>query len=458
MAKGGAAAAAKKIFRCTACGQLEARWLGRCSACGEWNTLVEEVGGGKKASVSVGAGAAPVSAATVEVGEHAPRRESGITELDRVLGGGLVQGSLVLLGGDPGIGKSTLLLQALDGLARRGAKVLYVSGEESVAQTGLRARRLGVAAKSLLLHSETSLERILGEIDRCGPQIVAIDSVQTVHTETSDGIPGSVAQVRECAGRLMAFAKGTGTSVILVGHVTKDGSIAGPKTLEHVVDVVLSFEGDGAHDHRVLRGLKNRFGSTSEIGVFTMRAEGLAEVQNPSELFLAERPIGVPGSVVVGSVDGSRPLLAEVQALVAAPAAGIGRRTATGVDVSRVALLLAVLAERAGLDVLSRDVFVNAAGGVRLAEPAIDLGIALAVASAERRRPVHSRTVVFGELGLAGEIRGVALAAERVAEAHKLGFERVVMPRHNKARIDAPRGVELVGVEHIERALEVVMG
>jgi DNA repair protein RadA/Sms len=256
----------------------------------------------------------------------------------------------------------------------------------------------------------------------------------------------------------MAFAKGTGTAVILVGHVTKDGAIAGPKTLEHVVDVVLAFEGDGAHDHRVLRGLKNRFGSTSEIGVFTMRPEGLAEVDNPSELFLAERPIGVPGSVVVGSVDGSRPLLAEVQALVAAPSAGIGRRTATGVDVSRVALLLAVLAERAGLDVLARDVFVNAAGGVRLAEPAVDLAVALAVASAERRRPVHSRTVVFGELGLAGEIRGVALAAERVAEAQKLGFERVVLPRHNRARIEAPRGMELVGVDHIEKALELAMG
>jgi DNA repair protein RadA/Sms len=370
----------------------------------------------------------------------------------------LVQGSLVLLGGDPGIGKSTLLLQALEGLARRGATVLYVSGEESVAQTGMRARRLGVAAKSLLLHAETSLERILGEVEKSGPDVVAIDSIQTVHTETLDGIPGSVAQVRECAGRLMAFAKGTGTAVILVGHVTKDGAIAGPKTLEHVVDVVLAFEGDGAHDHRILRGLKNRFGATSEIGVFSMRPEGLAEVQNPSEMFLAERPIGVPGSVVVASADGTRPLLAEVQALVSPAAAGIGRRTATGVDVSRVSLLLAVLAERAGLDVLARDVFVNAAGGVRLAEPAVDLAVALAVASAERRIPVQSRTVVFGELGLAGEIRSVPLAAERVAEAQKLGFERVLMPRHNRARVDAPRGIELIGVDHIERAMEAALG
>jgi DNA repair protein RadA/Sms len=452
-----AAAVPKKLFRCTSCGQLEAKWLGRCTACGEWNTLVEESAGAARARPARGGGE-PVSAAAVEEAEAAPRRATGVGELDRVLGGGLVAGAMVLLGGDPGIGKSTLLLQALDGLARRGARVLYASGEESVAQTGMRARRLGVAAPGLLLHAETSLERILEQVDRQAPHVLAIDSIQTVHTEAEGGIPGSVTQVRECAGRLMAFAKGTGTAVILVGHVTKDGAIAGPKTLEHVVDVVLQFEGDGAHDHRVLRGLKNRFGSTSEIGVFMMRAAGLEEVANPSEMFLAERPIGAPGSVVVASADGSRPLLVEVQALVAPAAAGIGRRTSTGFDPSRVSLLLAVLAERAGLDVLARDVFVNVAGGVRLGEPAVDLGVALAIASAEWRRPVQSRTAVFGEVGLAGEVRGVPLAPERIAEAQKLGFERVVLPRHNRARLEGPLDVEVVGVDTIDKALQAAMG
>lgn len=389
--------------------------------------------------------------------DSAPRRATGLAEMDRVLGGGLVPGSLVLLGGDPGIGKSTLLLQALDGLAR-DAMVLYVSGEESVAQTALRARRLGVNARTLLLHADTSLERILSEAEKSRPAVLAIDSIQTLATESLDGIPGSVAQVRECAGRLMTYAKTSGVTVLLVGHVTKDGAIAGPKTLEHVVDVVLHFEGEGAHDHRILRALKNRFGSTSEIGVFAMRQGGLAEVLNPSELFLAERPIGAAGSVVVASADGSRPLLVEVQALVAPPSAGIGRRTATGVDVSRVSLLLAVLAERADVNVLVRDVFVNVAGGIRLSEPAVDLGIACAVASADRRLPVSSRTIVFGELGLAGEVRGVTLAEQRLAEARKLGFERAVLPRQNRARIGDCAGIELIGVDRLDRALDVLFG
>jgi len=451
--------APKRAFRCQACGHAEVKWLGRCPSCGEWSSLVEEVatrGGSSRLPPGV-APARPMSLVDVGGEDVSPRRATGIAEFDRVLGGGLVTGSIVLLGGDPGIGKSTLLLQALDGLARRGATVLYVSGEESVAQTAMRARRLGVSARSLLLHADTSLERILHEAEQAKPAILAIDSIQTVATEALDGIPGAMGQVRECAGRLMAFAKTTGVAVILVGHVTKDGALAGPKTLEHVVDVVLQFEGEGAHDHRVLRALKNRFGSTSEIGVFTMRQEGLAEVTSPSELFLAERPIGAAGSVVVASADGTRPILVEVQALVAPPSAGIGRRTATGVDVSRVALILAVLAERAGLNVLARDVFVNVAGGLRLSEPAVDLGIACAVASAERRRPVSSRTVVFGEIGLAGEVRGVPLAEQRVAEAHKLGFTRAVLPRQNRARVTST-AIELCGVDHITPALEELVG
>ena len=441
-------AAAKSVFRCQACGHAEPKWLGRCPTCAEWNSLVEELAAGRTAKDGE-----PISAIEASRVTSPPRIPSGIRELDRVLGGGLVLGSFVLLGGDPGIGKSTLLLQALDGLARTGKPILYASGEESVAQTGLRAARLGVASKNLLLHAETCLERILREAARLSPLVLAVDSVQTVYTETLDGIPGSIGQVRECAGRLMRFAKTTGIPVIIVGHVTKDGTLAGPKTLEHVVDVVLQFEGDGTHDHRVLRSLKNRFGATSEIGVFAMREGGLAEVENPSELFLAERPLGAPGSVVVASADGSRPFLVEVQALVAPPSAGVGRRVTAGVDVSRVSLLLAVLAERAGVNALVRDVFVNVAGGVRLAEPATDLGIACAIASADRNVALSPRTIVFGELGLAGEVRGVPLAESRLQEAVKLGFERAVLPRRNREKLPGRPDLELCGVDHLREAL-----
>ncbi|HKA87966.1 MAG TPA: DNA repair protein RadA [Haliangiales bacterium] len=450
-----AKAAPRSVFRCQACGHAEPKWLGRCPACGEWNALVEEISAARGAPAREAGRPVPA----VDAGRTAspPRLPTGIRELDRVLGGGLVLGSFVLLGGDPGIGKSTLLLQALDGLAAAGRPILYASGEESVAQTGLRAARLGVASRSLLLHAETSLERILAEADRTKPRVLAVDSVQTVYTDAIDSIPGSIAQVRECAGKLMAYAKSTGVPVIVVGHVTKDGMLAGPKTLEHVVDVVLQFEGEGAHDHRILRSAKNRFGATSEIGVFAMRPSGLVEVENPSELFLAERPVGAAGSVVVASADGTRPFLCEVQALVAPPSAGVGRRTTTGVDVSRVSLLLAVLAERAGVDALVRDVFVNVAGGVRLGEPAIDLGIACAVASAQRNVGVSGRTVVFGELGLAGEVRAVPLAAERLQEAVKLGFERAILPRRNRDKLDAKIDLDLVGVDHLRQALGVLL-
>ncbi len=448
-------AAPRSVYRCQACGHAEPKWLGRCPACGEWNSLIEEIAAPRGAPAREAG--RPVPAVEASQTASPPRVPTGIRELDRVLGGGLVLGSFVLLGGDPGIGKSTLLLQALDGLAAAGKPILYASGEESVAQTGLRAARLGVASRSLLLHAETSLERILVEAERVKPRVLAIDSVQTVYTESIDSIPGSIAQVRECAGKLMGYAKSTGVPVIVVGHVTKDGMLAGPKTLEHVVDVVLQFEGEGAHDHRILRSAKNRFGATSEIGVFAMRPSGLVEVDNPSELFLAERPVGAPGSVVVASADGTRPFLCEVQALVAPPSAGVGRRTTTGVDVSRVSLLLAVLAERAGVDALVRDVFVNVAGGVRLQEPATDLGIACAVASAARNVAVSARTVVFGELGLAGEVRAVALAEQRLHEAVKLGFERAILPRRNRDKLDARPGLELVGVDHLREALGVLL-
>ncbi|MBI4512091.1 MAG: DNA repair protein RadA [Deltaproteobacteria bacterium] len=453
----------RSVHRCQSCGHVEPKWLGRCPACGEWNTLVEELPPGRSLSAKriapglPGSGGKPIPLAEVSVDENLPRLACGIAEVDRVLGGGLVPGSLVLLGGDPGIGKSTLLLQALDGLARAGRRILYVSGEESVAQAAMRAHRLGVSSDRLFLYSETSLEKILAEAGELRPDVLAVDSIQTVHTEAMESIPGSVGQVRECAARLLTRAKTEGTAVILVGHVTKDGAIAGPKTLEHVVDAVLQFEGEGTHAYRVLRALKNRFGSTSEIGVFEMHQSGLSQVESPSALFLAERHAGSPGSVVVASADGSRPILVEVQALVAPASAGIGRRTANGVDVNRVALLLAVLAERAGVGVLDKDVFVNIAGGLRLSEPAIDLGIACAIASAARRVPLAPRTLVFGEVGLAGELRGVPLVEPRLIEAKKLGFERVLLPRQNRLRGEAVFGaVEVLAVDHLRQALDLL--
>lgn len=467
--------ALKTVYACQACGHTEPKWLGRCPACQEWNTLVEELPTAeppRPSAAGVADGAAPISIA--DVGDHVggARRTSGITELDRVLGGGLVAGSMVLLGGDPGVGKSTLLIQALAGLAvgegaSRAASgaaagpgaagachVLYATGEESVAQTAMRARRVGAARDAISIVAETDVEKILAHARAVRPAILAVDSIQTVYTPLLDSIPGSLAQVRECASRLMQFAKTTATPTIVVGHVTKDGALAGPKTLEHLVDVVLQLEGDGG-PYRILRAHKNRFGSTQEIGVFEMRGAGMAEVENPSAHLLAERPLGAPGSVVVASADGSRPLLVEIQALVAPAAAGFARRTAAGVDTNRVSLLLAVLAQRAACDVLDRDIFVNVAGGLRLAEPAIDLGVACAIASSARGRAIDAHTIVFGEVGLAGEIRAVTLCEHRLAEAARLGFHRALVPQQNARRLSAAdaSGLDIVPVDRLQTAL-----
>ncbi len=451
----------RSIYRCDQCGHVESKWLGRCPACQTWNSLIEEVdaGGHVRASAAgVADGGAPVSIADVGEVLAKDRGSTKIGELDRVLGGGFVAGSLVLLGGDPGVGKSTLLVQALAGLARETATsetrrgVLYATGEESVAQTAMRARRVGADHPSLSIVAETDVERILAHAEKAKPAYLAVDSVQTIYTPVLDSIPGSLAQVRECAGRLMQFAKTSGVPTILVGHVTKDGGIAGPKTLEHLVDVVLQLEGDGG-PYRILRAHKNRFGSTQEIGVFEMRGVGMAEVPNPSAHLLAERPIGAPGSVVVASADGARPLLVEIQALVAPATAGFGRRTSAGVDGNRVSLLLAVLAQRAQCDVLDRDVFVNVAGGLRLNEPAIDLGIACAIASSMRGRAIDAKTIVFGEVGLAGEIRAVPLCEQRLAEAARLGFSRVLVPAQNAARIEETFGLEIVPIDRLVTAL-----
>lgn len=473
MAKVKALKVPRSVYCCQACGHTESKWLGRCPACQEWSTLVEElesVAPARASAAGVADGQAPVSIAAVGDQIGGARLVSGIGELDRVLGGGLVAGSMVLLGGDPGVGKSTLLVQALAGLAgsaangdgaagagRRelalqGGGVLYATGEESVAQTAMRARRVGAARDSISIVAETDVEKIVAHARALQPAVLAVDSIQTVYTPLLDSIPGSLAQVRECAARLTQFAKTTGTPTVVVGHVTKDGGLAGPKTLEHLVDVVLQLEGDGG-PYRILRAHKNRFGSTQEIGVFEMRGAGMAEVANPSAHLLAERPVGAPGSVVVASADGARPLLVEIQALVAPASAGLGRRTAAGVDGNRVSLLLAVLAQRAACDLLDRDVFVNVAGGVRLGEPAIDLGIACAIASSARGRAIDPHTVMFGEVGLAGEIRAVTLCELRLAEAARLGFQRAIVPAQNAKRLEDASGLELIPVDRLQAAI-----
>jgi DNA repair protein RadA/Sms len=454
VAKIKAVKAPKSVYVCQACGHNETKWCGRCAACQEWNSLVEEFAESaspRASSSGVALGEGP-QAITNVVEISGKRLVVGIGELDRVLGGGFVVGSAVLLGGDPGVGKSTLLIQALAGLCTGQGRVLYATGEESVAQTAMRARRVGAAVEAISIVAETDVEKIIAHAHAARPAVLAVDSIQTVYASAIESIPGSLAQVRECASRLVQYAKTTGTPVVIVGHVTKDGGLAGPKTLEHLVDVVLQLEGDGG-PYRILRAHKNRYGSTQEIGVFEMIGVGMTEVANPSAHLLAERPVGAPGSVVVASADGTRPLLVEIQALVAPAVAGIGRRTAAGVDSNRVALLLAVLAQRAACDVLDRDVFVNVAGGLRLAEPAIDLGIACAIASSARGRAIDARTVVFGEIGLAGEIRAVTLCEQRLAEAARLGFARAILPVQNAKRIAERSGIELLPVDRLTTAI-----
>ena len=448
---------ARTIFVCQSCGGQSPKWLGRCAECGTWNSMAEEVAAGLAvdASPDGAGGAAPVRLVDVPVQSTEVRYPTGIGELDRVLGGGLVVGSVTLIGGDPGIGKSTLLLQMADRLARNGRPVLYVSGEESIQQIRLRADRLDVGSDALWLLAETSVDRVIEVARLQAPQVMIVDSVQTLRSEALESSAGSVGQVRDVAGRLMASAKRTGTATFLVGHVTKDGAIAGPRVLEHIVDTVLYFEGEKGHPYRIIRTVKNRFGSTQEVGVFEMKGYGLAEVPNPSELFLAERSHGSSGSAIIASAEGTRPILVELQALVTHPAAGTPRRTANGIEPGRLGLLLAVLEKRVGLAVGGQDVFVNVAGGLCLEEPAADLGIAAAVASSWRDRAIDARTLVFGEIGLAGEIRAVPQAEIRLREAAGLGFTRCVLPKRNADRIRQPP-LEMIGVENVHEALEVL--
>lgn len=445
-------AKAKTFYHCQACGYAAPRWMGKCPDCGQWNTLAEERQSGRrgKGSRPSGGGAEPIPLSEVEPSPEA-RTSSGIGEFDRVLGGGIVAGSVVLIGGDPGIGKSTLILQAM---ARLRGAVLYVSGEESPEQVKLRAERMGLDSASVALLPETSLENVLSVARRTEPRAVVIDSIQTMYSESLESAPGSVGQVRECAAQMMFYAKSTGVPVFIIGHVTKEGAIAGPRVLEHIVDTVLYFEGDRGHPYRIIRTVKNRFGSTNEIGVFEMSDAGLAEIENPSELFLSERPAGVAGSVVAASIEGTRPLLVEVQALVSQTSFGVPRRTSIGVDFNRVNLLVAVLEKLGGLQLGGMDIFTNVVGGLRLVEPAVDMAVVLAVASSLREMPVGREVFVFGEVGLSGEIRAVSQADTRLKEAAKIGFTRAVIPGANAGRLKESYGLDIVGVAGVTEALE----
>lgn len=454
------AKAKKMVFFCQNCGYESAKWMGQCPGCREWNTFVEEPVPAKAQSKGRAAGAGGSTAKPVPLSEIAVQKEdrmsTDIEELDRVLGGGIVPGSLTLVGGDPGIGKSTLLLQVCRQMSGKGIPVLYISGEESLRQIKLRAVRIGDFTENMRLLCETNLETIRTVIEREKPEIVVIDSIQTMYNEEVGSAPGSVSQVRESTNVLMQIAKGLGVSVFIVGHVTKDGNVAGPRVLEHMVDTVLYFEGDRHASYRILRGVKNRFGSTNEIGVFEMQTQGLTEVKNPSEFMLDGKPQGASGSVVACSMEGTRPILVEVQAFVCHSNFGIPRRTAAGTDFNRVNLLMAVLEKRARINLSASDAYVNIAGGIKMNEPAIDLAIALAVVSSHKDLAIDDGMVVFGEVGLSGEVRAVNMAEQRVLEARKLGFTSVMLPKVCMKSVEEIKGIRLIPVDNILEAIQQI--
>ncbi|HEX7065063.1 MAG TPA: DNA repair protein RadA [Bacillales bacterium] len=450
----------KVKYICQECGYESAKWMGRCPGCQSWNTMAEEMTApAKKArgGITQGGGGRPQAISEVK-GEREPRVLTEMAELNRVLGGGVVPGSLVLVGGDPGIGKSTLLLQASDQLARHKHKILYISGEESAKQTKLRADRFGIKSDHLYVMAETDLDAIQKAVEDIDPQFLVIDSIQTMHRSDLSSAPGSVSQVRECTAELMRISKTKGVATFIVGHVTKEGAIAGPRLLEHMVDAVLYFEGERHHTYRILRAVKNRFGSTNEIGVFEMKEAGLEEVRNPSEIFLEERSEGAAGSTVVASMEGTRTVLVEVQALVTPTSFGNPRRMATGIDQNRVSLLMAVLEKRVGLLLQNQDAYLKVAGGVRLDEPAIDLAIAVSIASSFRDRSANPSDVVIGEVGLTGEVRRVSRIEQRIHEAAKLGFTRAIISKRNLGGWTVPEGIEIIGVSNVAEALRHTVG
>ena len=448
------------IFFCQSCGYESSKWMGQCPGCKEWNTFVEEVVDKKSAGTLAKQKATASEAKVLPLSQiemtYDKRVSTDMKELDRVLGGGIVQGSMVLVGGDPGIGKSTLLLQVCRNLSEHNIKVLYISGEESLQQIKIRAERIGNFGDSLKLLCETNLDTIKAVIDREKPQIVVIDSIQTMFNEEVSSAPGSVSQVRESTGVLMQIAKGMGISIFIVGHVTKEGTVAGPRVLEHMVDTVLYFEGDRHASYRILRGVKNRFGSTNEIGVFEMRQNGLVEVENPSEFMLNGKPENASGSVVACSMEGTRPILIEIQALVCSSNFGMPRRTAAGTDYNRVNLLMAVLEKRVGIHLSNYDAYVNIAGGIKMNEPAVDLGIVMAIVSSYKNQPIDEKTIVFGEVGLSGEVRAVNMPEQRVAEAKKLGFTTCIMPEVSREVVKNIKGIKIIGVKTINEALQVL--
>jgi len=445
----------KTIFFCQNCGHQSPKWLGRCPSCGEWNQFVEEEIRkiDSEDPFQTGFDGSPLPIDAIELDDK-ERIEIGIAEMDRVLGGGIVKGSSVLVGGDPGIGKSTLLLQILQNLAQKGLKVFYVSGEESARQIKLRGRRVGASSKNLLIYVEISLEAILRQIKEIKPEVVVVDSIQTIYSSKLSSAPGSVGQVRESSGQLILLSKKTGIPIFLIGHVTKDGAIAGPKVLEHMVDAVLYFQGDSGHAFRIIRGVKNRYGPTNEIGVFEMRENGLSEVSNPSALFLSERPEGAAGSIVVPSMEGTRPILVEIQSLVSETSFGIPRRTTIGVDHNRVSLLVAVLDKICGLHIVNHDIFINVAGGVKLNEPAIDLGIVSSIVSGFLGRPIDAGTVVCGEVGLTGEVRGVGQMEARIKEAAKMGFDRCILPKAMVSDILPETDMALIRISNLKELVD----
>jgi DNA repair protein RadA/Sms len=451
-------AKAKTHFVCQSCGYQAPKWLGKCPGCLEWNTFAEERIIEEKIPerdlLGFEAEAVPTSITEI-LREERGRLEIGIGEFDRVLGGGIVFGSVILVGGDPGIGKSTLLLQMMNCLASKGKRVLYISGEESLQQTKMRAERLGIFSEPLFVVSETSLEKILQDIQTLKPFAVVVDSIQTIYSSDFPSTPGSITQVREASSRLLYLAKHLSIPIFLVGHVTKEGFIAGPKVLEHMVDTVLYIEGEANHAFRILRSVKNRFGSTNEIGVFEMKDSGLVEVLSPSEFFLSERAQHTSGSVVMASIEGSRPILIELQALVIPTHFGVPRRTAQGVDPNRVSLLVAVMEKRLGMHLLNQDIFLNIAGGIKVEEPAVDLGVIASIASSLKNQTIDPELVVFGEVGLGGEVRGISQPEVRVKEASRLGFKRCLLPKQNQEKMKGVKGIELIGARTVEDAIKI---
>jgi len=444
------------IFVCQNCGNNSPRWIGKCPACSEWNTYVEEIGTKEKANPIFKTKSKPTLINDIS-SSNDQRIKTGILEMDRVLGGGLIHGSTVLIGGDPGIGKSTLALQIFGKYSENGIKVLYITGEESSNQIRIRSERLNVNGENLYVVTETNIETIINNIENTSPDVVVIDSIQTIYSNDLPSAPGTVGQIRECTSKIIQYAKNKGISFFLIGHVTKEGSIAGPKVLEHLVDTVLYFEGGKSHPFRILRAVKNRYGSTNEIGVFEMTNEGLKEVSNPSEIFLSERPLNSSGSVVTPSIEGTRPILVEIQALVSPCNFGVPRRTTIGLDSNRVSLLVAVLEKRAGLHITSQDIFMNVAGGVKIEEPAIDLGICISLVSSFLNKPVSPETIVFGEVGLSGEIRGVSQVDARLKEAEKLGFKRFLLPLINNDNLNHKNNKQkYIGIENINQAIEIL--